>query len=660
MNTSRATTSHKSISCLLFDADPKRVAQKSEQDPFDVIVIGSGMGGGVLAHSLSDKKQKVLLLERGDLLFTTHALNTTRPHADLCTKTGPTQDNDIVYGLLKEELRLTDNSDAWSGGPLYCVGGRSNAWGLYIPRIDHKTLDEYFPPDVVADLRDNKDPKKGNYYKRAEFLMHNKNYKEEHSVVSEPLSASERLEKKLRKALENNKDLAGDKQLVDNLIAAINKHDGKDLTVDVKPIADKLKQALKEFSSRNSTSLNLEELHWALLGAQFSSQDRYEFPQGAFSSTDRILETVFRSHQNTDNKMKPPYLTALHNTLAIELVLDEDEISTVKTVSASGLQQDFKGKKIVLCAGTIDSPALLLRSGIEVQPQLNQGKGKEGGNAEGEKAKGKEKEGKEGGEKKKENKEQEEKETQERDPLRVPKYTGVTDHNIYGFRFTIKGGGKVEAAKLQLEGEVCARGASQAGGKSANDSEKENRIPFLLNVCINAHSFLAREFDDNSEEGEDGVCTLTYEFRAPINNGNYVALDVYTGEPILHIKNSGEETVEGGKLNPSIERQLSELNIYIEEIIRRNVQTGDKKAQLTRDNQVWKAAGLGCVAHEIGTLPMSKEPENGVVDSNLKFHKFSNLYACDMSVLPVSAPANPSLTLVALALRLADHLSGKE
>jgi hypothetical protein len=77
----------------------------------------------------------------------------------------------------------------------------------------------------------------------------------------------------------------------------------------------------------------------------------------------------------------------------------------------------------------------------------------------------------------------------------VPKYTGVTDHNIYGFRFTIKGGGKVEAAKLQLEGEVCARGASQAGGKSANDSEKDNRIPFLLNICINAHSFLAREFD---------------------------------------------------------------------------------------------------------------------------------------------------------------------
>jgi choline dehydrogenase-like flavoprotein len=86
------------------------------------------------------------------------------------------------------------------------------------------------------------------------------------------------------------------------------------------------------------------------------------------------------------------------------------------------------------------------------------------------------------------------------------------------------------------------------------------------------------------------------------------------------------------------------------------VHKGDKKSQLREERQVWKAAGLGCVAHEIGTLSMSEDPERGVVDANLKFHKLRNLYACDMSVIPVSAPANPSLTLVALALRLADHL----
>jgi hypothetical protein len=84
-------------------------------------------------------------------------------------------------------VRLTDDSDPWTGGPLYCVGGRSNAWGLYIPRIDQKTLEEYFPPSVVTDLADNENPKQGNYYKRAEFMMLNKNYTTNKSVRTEPL-----------------------------------------------------------------------------------------------------------------------------------------------------------------------------------------------------------------------------------------------------------------------------------------------------------------------------------------------------------------------------------------------------------------------------------------------------------------------------------------
>jgi choline dehydrogenase-like flavoprotein len=64
---------------------------------------------------------------------------------------------------------------------------------------------------------------------------------------------------------------------------------------------------------------------------------------------------------------------------------------------------------------------------------------------------------------------------------------------------------------------------------------------------------------------------------------------------------------------------------------------------------------VGGVAHEVGTLRMADDG-NGVVDENLKFLAYDNLYACDNSVFPVSPAANPSLTLVALALRLARHL----
>jgi choline dehydrogenase-like flavoprotein len=58
------------------------------------------------------------------------------------------------------------------------------------------------------------------------------------------------------------------------------------------------------------------------------------------------------------------------------------------------------------------------------------------------------------------------------------------------------------------------------------------------------------------------------------------------------------------------------------------------------------------VAHEVGTLRIG-----GVVDSDLRFLGYDNVYACDNSVFPTSPAANPSLTLTALALRLAEHLT---
>ncbi|MCF7551452.1 GMC oxidoreductase [Pseudonocardia sp. WMMC193] len=61
---------------------------------------------------------------------------------------------------------------------------------------------------------------------------------------------------------------------------------------------------------------------------------------------------------------------------------------------------------------------------------------------------------------------------------------------------------------------------------------------------------------------------------------------------------------------------------------------------------------LGGVAHEVGTLRMG-----AVVDENLRFADVEHLYACDNSVFPASPAANPSLTTVALAIRLAAHLS---
>jgi hypothetical protein len=61
-------------------------------------------------------------------------------------------------------------------------------------------------------------------------------------------------------------------------------------------------------------------------------------------------------------------------------------------------------------------------------------------------------------------------------------------------------------------------------------------------------------------------------------------------------------------------------------------------------------------SHHIGTTRMSNEPETGVVDSNLKLHGISNLYVCGSSVFATSGSGNPTWSIVAFALRLANHL----
>ena len=53
---------------------------------------------------------------------------------------------------------------------------------------------------------------------------------------------------------------------------------------------------------------------------------------------------------------------------------------------------------------------------------------------------------------------------------------------------------------------------------------------------------------------------------------------------------------------------------------------------------------------------MHDDPRQGVVDPNCKVHGVDNLFVAGSSVFPTGGASNPTLTLVALALRLGDHL----
>ncbi|MBH0113605.1 GMC family oxidoreductase [Novosphingobium sp. YJ-S2-02] len=63
--------------------------------------------------------------------------------------------------------------------------------------------------------------------------------------------------------------------------------------------------------------------------------------------------------------------------------------------------------------------------------------------------------------------------------------------------------------------------------------------------------------------------------------------------------------------------------------------------------------------HHMGTTRMAATPSQGVVDAQCRVHGVDNLYVAGSSVFPTSGWANPTFTIVALALRLADQIAGE-
>ncbi len=88
-----------------------------------------------------------------------------------------------------------------------------------------------------------------------------------------------------------------------------------------------------------------------------------------------------------------------------------------------------------------------------------------------------------------------------------------------------------------------------------------------------------------------------------------------------------------------------------------------ERAGLGRVQRIHDRQGLPAIEwpvgshHLMGTTRMHANPRQGVVDAQCRVHGVANLYVAGSSVFPAGGYANPTLTLVALALRLADALA---
>jgi choline dehydrogenase-like flavoprotein len=109
-----------------------------------------------------------------------------------------------------------------------------------------------------------------------------------------------------------------------------------------------------------------------------------------------------------------------------------------------------------------------------------------------------------------------------------------------------------------------------------------------------------------------------------------------------------------GQRQARIEYEISEIEVdhcrHIAALGRRML----RKASGYITDQVGSPLGSGI--HYAGTCRMAADPRGGVVDRDLKYFKSKNLYVCDGSVLPALSEKHPSLTIMALAHRLAERL----
>ena len=88
------------------------------------------------------------------------------------------------------------------------------------------------------------------------------------------------------------------------------------------------------------------------------------------------------------------------------------------------------------------------------------------------------------------------------------------------------------------------------------------------------------------------------------------------------------------------------------EVLNRIVDALDAEVEWTREGILWRGVG-----HHSGTTRMGDDPTESVVDATCRTHDIENLYLAGCNTFPTSGAMQPTLTIAALALRLADTLA---
>jgi choline dehydrogenase-like flavoprotein len=531
----------------------------SPRNDFDIIVVGSGIGGGVLADDLAERiggHKRVLVLEAGSFLYPTHVYNICRfPNSSLAKHFGC----DTFW-----QAGHSGSQNFIGEKPQLNFGGRSIFWSGLIPTIQGWELG-FFPDRVRQDLA-------GGLLNRAGVTMN------ESRTMG---AAAQAIVARLRQS-----PLAGD------------------FSIQETPRA----------------------LHQPYLEADGTPKDQFfTEPTGVFNTAELLVNqlglTPGVSHGDG------PGLHVLCNHFAEDVQDHGGHLALVARDTLTGQARVFKADKVVLAAGSIESPKLLRRSSM--YPWLP-------------------------------------------DPVKGMVGRGLADHptsnEIATFATSIGnvGLGPTDHAKIVFY------------SRGLRDANNQIRYPFNVEMNVNHEYWHLRENDPTAAPPPpvSGAARIDIKFsfgNCLDENNEVKPAPPFGYVPEIAFRNQSWADYLAQSRFPALAGWNKDaggiwavLNHVTHQIFSQFQINGHASRPV---DEVWygqggKGFGWGTVHHAAGSLRMPFRPQldapfapHSVVDEDLRVVGTNRLYVCDMSVMPLSSAANPVRTLVALALRLSQHLS---
>ena len=350
---------------------------------------------------------------------------------------------------------------------------------------------------------------------------------------------------------------------------------------------------------RNGISNVLPEyiVQTAPMAIQHSDPLLRTVPGGVFSTADLLMES-----QLTGGPAGSDNLTVNLNHAVTQIETTGDQANSVIAYDLiSDKARTYKGRFIVLSAGTVESGKLAQLS------QLKNANGKVG--------------------------------------------VGISDHPIFFTHFALQPSSSYfdsnAAAKLMLRHQQAGFLPGGATGSSPFENAHRYNVILELGADFNQGRFIDPDILNahNAAKGNTMLCEMVFLFNSALNDNHFLAhAGPSYAKPQIYMDELPVSGDEWDEITDVQNRVFNELGAI----------------PLAGGDLIPDRGGIGGVAHEVGTLRMGTDPNSqfldGVVDPDLKLVGYSNLFACDLSIFPSSPAANPTLTLTALALRLARHI----